>query len=224
MRVAVADDSGIFRSGLTTLLSIAGIDVTADEATGAALLREVESDCPDAVVLDIRMAPTFTDEGLATAEVLRRRYPDLGVLVLSTYSETAYAARLLAASSRSVGYLLKDRVADLQTLTDALTRIVAGECVVDPDIIVRLLEQHRVASKLGTFSGRERDILRLMAEGRSNSRIGTELFISTKTVEAHVAAVFSKLGLYPTSHDNRRVLAVLSWLRANGEISGSGTA
>ena len=223
MRVAVADDSGIFRTGLTTLLSIAGIDVTADEATGAALLRAVESDCPDAVVLDIRMAPTFTDEGLATAEVLRRRFPELGVLVLSTYSETAYAARLLAASSRSVGYLLKDRVADLKTLTDALTRIVAGECVIDPGIIVRLLDQHRVASRLDTFSDRERDILRLMAEGRSNSRIGEELFISTKTVEAHVAAVFSKLGLYPTSNDNRRVLAVLRWLRANGEISGSGT-
>jgi DNA-binding NarL/FixJ family response regulator len=223
MRVAVADDSGLFRSGLTTLLSIAGIDVTADEATGAALVREVQLDCPDAVVLDIRMAPTFTDEGLATAEVLRQQYPELGVLVLSTYSETAYAARLLAASTRSVGYLLKDRVADLRTLTDALTRIVAGECVVDPGIIIRLLEQHRVASKLDAFSVRERDILRLMAEGRSNSRIGEELFISTKTVEAHVAAVFSKLGLYQTSSDNRRVLAVLSWLRANGEISGTGT-
>ncbi|WP_433503359.1 response regulator transcription factor [Pseudonocardia halophobica] len=222
MRVAVADDSGLFRSGLTTLLSIAGIDVTADEATGEALLHKVGTDCPDAVVLDIRMPPTFTDEGLATAEVLRERYPELGVLVLSTYSETAYAARLLAASSRSVGYLLKDRVADLRTLTDALTRIVAGECVIDPDIIVRLLDQHRVASKLDTLSDRERDILRLMAEGRSNSRIGKELFISTKTVEAHVAAVFSKLGLYQTSNDNRRVLAVLSWLRATGENAGTG--
>jgi DNA-binding NarL/FixJ family response regulator len=215
VRVALADDSALFRRGLATLLETAGIDVVFDVATGVDLLREVQRDLPDAVVLDIRMPPTFSDEGLVTAHELRRRYPGLGVLVLSTYAETAYAAQLLAPGSRGVGYLLKDRVADLHALRDALGRVVSGECVVDSDIVVRLLAQQRLANEVASLSERERDILRLMAEGRSNSRISQQLFISTKTVETHVAAVFTKLGLRPTSDDNRRVLAVLSWLRAN---------
>ena len=217
MRVGVAEDSPFFRHGLVTLLVNAGIAVIAEEATGVELLREIERDRPDAVILDIRMPPTFTDEGLAIAEQLRQEYPTLGVLVLSTYSETSYAARLLASGSRGVGYLLKDRVADLRTLIDALARVVAGECVIDSDIIARLLTQQRLTSELSILSERERDILRLLAEGRSNLRIGRELFISTKTVEANVASVFRKLGLYPTSDDNRRVLAVLTWLRAMGK-------
>jgi DNA-binding NarL/FixJ family response regulator len=217
MRVALADDSVLFRRGLATLLRVAGVEVTAEEATGADLLREVSLDPPDAVILDIRMPPTFVDEGLTTAEQLRQRHPGAGILVLSTYSETRYATRLLdGLGSRGVGYLVKDRVADPEALCDALARIVAGECVVDPEIIARLLAQHRVRNQLDSLTERERDVLRLMAEGRSNARIGKELYVSTKTVETHVASVFTKLGLYQASDDNRRVLAVLTWLRATG--------
>jgi DNA-binding NarL/FixJ family response regulator len=217
MRVALADDSALFRRGLAALLTLLGLEVTAEEATGADLLRQVDLNPPDAVVLDIRMAPTFGEEGLATAEQLRRRHPSLGILVLSTYSETSYATRLLGAvGSRSVGYLVKDRVADPEALRSALTGIAAGECVIDPEIIARLLTQQRIRSQLDSFTERERDVLHLMAEGRSNSRIGRELYVSLKTVETHVASVFTKLGLNPASDDNRRVLAVLTWLRATG--------
>jgi DNA-binding NarL/FixJ family response regulator len=221
MRIALADDSALFRRGLATLLSSSGLEVTAEEPTGADLLPKVDLDPPDAVILDIRMAPTFGEEGLAAAEELRRRHPTLGILVLSTYSETSYATRLLGAvGSYGVGYLVKDRVADPQALCSALERIVAGECVVDPEIIARLLARQRIRSQLDSLTERERDVLRLMAEGRSNSRIGRELFVSAKTVEAHVASVFTKLGLHPTSDDNRRILAVLTWLRLSEASSG----
>jgi DNA-binding NarL/FixJ family response regulator len=221
MRVALADDSVLFRRGLATLLRAAGVDVIAEEATGADVLRQVGVNPPDAVILDIRMWPTFGEEGLATAEELRRRHPSVGILVLSTYSETTYAARLLdAVGPRSVGYLVKDRVADPEALCDALARIVAQECVVDPEIIARLLAQQRLRSQLDSLTERERDVLRLMAEGRSNARIGRELYVSTKTVETHVASVFTKLDLHQASDDNRRVLAVLTWLRATGNASG----
>jgi DNA-binding NarL/FixJ family response regulator len=218
VRVALADDSALFRRGLAALLTSSGIDVTADTGTGAELLGAVAADPPDVVVLDVRMPPTFTDEGLITAKQLRQRHPDLGVLVLSTYAETSYAAQLLADGSRRLGYLLKDRVADPQALCDALFRIVAGECVVDPEIVARLLNRRRVANVLDSLTEREREVLRLMAEGRSNARIANELYLSPKTVESHVAAVFTKLGLHPAVDDNRRVLAVLAWLRATGAI------
>jgi DNA-binding NarL/FixJ family response regulator len=216
MRVALADDSGLFRRGLATLLALSGIDVIAETATGTDLLVAVAADLPDAVVLDMRMPPTFTDEGHATAKQLRQQYPELGVLVLSTYSETSYAAQLLADGSRGFGYLLKDRVADPQALCDALNRVVAGETVVDPEIVSRLLAQQRIHTELDRLTERERDVLRLMAEGRSNARIADLLYVSLKTVETHVAAVFTKLGLHAASDNNRRVLAVLTWLRATG--------
>ena len=213
MRVALADDSALFRRGLATLLEASGVTVTAQVPTGVELVRAVADDPPDAVVLDLRMPPSFTDEGLVTAEQLRARHPSLGVLVLSTYAEVAYAARLLEIGTGHVGYLLKDRVEDSDALRDALARIVAGEAVIDPDIVRRLLGRQRTTTTVDQLTARERDVLRLMAEGRSNQRIGRELYLSPKTVETHIAAVFSKLGLPQSSDDNRRVLAVLTYLR-----------
>jgi DNA-binding NarL/FixJ family response regulator len=213
VRVALADDSALFRRGLATLLTASGVEVTAQVPSGSELLVAVAGDLPDAVVLDLRMPPTFTDEGLVAAERLRARHPALGILVLSTYAEVAYAARLLSSGPRHVGYLLKDRVEDSDALLDALQRIVDGESVVDPDIVARLLGRSRAGSALGSLTAREQDVLRAMAEGRSNAAIGKELFLSAKTVETHIAAVFTKLGLPQSSDDNRRVLAVLTYLR-----------
>ena len=215
MRVALADDSALFRRGLATLLEASGATVTAQVPSGTELVHAVASDLPDAVVLDLRMPPTFTDEGLVAAEQLRASFPSLGILVLSTYAEVAYAARLLETGTRHVGYLLKDRVEDSDALLDALVRIVAGESVVDPDIVRRLLGRQRRTSAVDRLTEREREVLGLMAEGRSNARIGRELFLSAKTVETHIAAVFMKLGLPQSSDDNRRVLAVLTYLRGD---------
>jgi DNA-binding NarL/FixJ family response regulator len=213
VRIALADDSALFRRGLATLLEASGVEVTAQVSSGTELLVAVAADLPDAVVLDLRMPPSFTDEGLVVAERLRARFPTLGVLVLSTYAEVSYAARLLQSGTRHVGYLLKDRVEDSDALLDALRRIVAGESVVDPDIVSRLLGRSRATSAVDQLTAREQDVLRAMAEGRSNAAIGKALFLSAKTVETHIAAVFAKLGLPPSSDDNRRVLAVLTYLR-----------
>jgi len=213
VRVALADDSALFRRGLATLLAASGVEVTAQVPSATELLVAVAADLPDAVVLDLRMPPSFTDEGLVAAEQLRARFPTLGILVLSTYAEVSYAARLLSTGPRHVGYLLKDRVEDSDALLDALRRIVAGESVVDPDIVSRLLGRSRRTSAVDQLTAREQDVLRAMAEGRSNAAIGKELFLSAKTVETHIAAVFSKLGLPQSSDDNRRVLAVLTYLR-----------
>lgn len=216
MRVALADDSALFRKGLAALLAASDVEVTATVPSGADLLQAVAVDLPDAVVLDLRMPPSFTDEGLVTAERLRERYPMLGVLVLSTYAEVAYAARLLQAGTRHVGYLLKDRVEDSDALLDALRRVVGGESVVDPDIVRRLLGRQRITQTVDQLTAREREVLQLMAEGRSNAAIGKELYLSAKTVETHIAQVFAKLGLPPSADDNRRVLAVLTYLRGTG--------
>ena len=215
MRVALADDSALFRRGLAALLEATGVTVTAQVPSGVELVHAVAVDPPDAVVLDLRMPPTFTDEGLVAAERLRASHPSLGILVLSTYAEVAYAARLLETGTRHVGYLLKDRVEDSDALCDALVRVVAGESVVDPDIVRRLLGRQRTTAAVDQLTAREREVLGLMAEGRSNQRIGRDLFLSAKTVETHIAAVFAKLGLPPSADDNRRVLAVLTWLRGS---------
>lgn len=215
MRVALADDSALFRKGLAALLDASGVEVTAAVASGAALVDAVAVDLPDAVVLDLRMPPSFTDEGLVTAERLRARYPALGILVLSTYAEVSYAARLLQTGTRHVGYLLKDRVEDSEALLDALRRVVAGESVVDPDIVRRLLGRQRITQTVDQLTPREREVLQLMAEGRSNAAIGKELYLSAKTIETHIAQVFAKLGLPQSSDDNRRVLAVLTYLRGS---------
>jgi DNA-binding NarL/FixJ family response regulator len=216
VKVALADDSALFRKGLAALLAASDVEVTAAVPSGADLLQAVAVDLPDAVVLDLRMPPSFTDEGLVTAERLRARYPTLGVLVLSTYAEVSYAARLLQTGTRHVGYLLKDRVEDSDALLDALRRVVGGESVVDPDIVRRLLGRQRITQTVDQLTAREREVLQLMAEGRSNAAIGKELYLSAKTVETHIAQVFAKLGLPPSSDDNRRVLAVLTYLRGTG--------
>ena len=215
MRVALADDSALFRRGLARLLSDVEVEVVAEASNGAELIERVSADPPDVVVLDIRMPPTFTDEGLVIAEQLRQQHPEVGVLLLSTYAETTYAARLLAERSAGVGYLLKDQVDDTRTLRDALIRIAAGGCVIEADIVARLFSRQRTTNRLDRLTERECDVLRLMAEGRSNLGIAQKLYLSQKTVEAHAAAIFTKLDLPVAADDNRRVLAVLTWLRAD---------
>ena len=212
MRVAVADDSALFREGLTRLLTDGGAEVTAEARTGEELLARIAAAPPDVVVLDIRMPPTFTDEGLATAEAVRDRHPGVAVLVLSTYAESAYAVRLLHNGAAGVGYLLKDRVDSARTLLDSLARLHAGESVIDPDIVTRLLTR-RGPSRLDGLTPRETVVLSLMAEGRSTIGIGAELGVSVKTIETQVASIFNRLDLPVTADTNRRVLAVLTWLR-----------
>ena len=214
MRVALADDSPLFRDGLAMMLTAAGVDVTACVADGNALLAAVAADEPDAVVLDIRMPPTFTDEGLIAAERMRARHPQVGVLLLSTYAQSGYAMRLLGDEPAGRGYLLKDRVDDMDTLRDALERLTRGESVVDAEIVVRLLRRQRRADELRRLNDREREVLRLMAQGRSNAGIARHLHLTTKSVESYVTSVFVKLDLYSTPDDNRRVRAVLAWLRS----------
>ena len=214
MRVALADDSTLFRQGLALLLEDHGVDVTDQLATGDQLLAAIRADPPDAAIVDIRMPPTFTDEGLVLADRIRELHPAVAVLVLSTYAETPYAIRLLQRGGRGVGYLLKDRVADASALIGALQRITSGEAVIDADLVATLVAQQHRAKQLDPLTTRERDILRLLAEGRSNAGIGKILHLSPKTVEPHVASVFLKLGLSSDADDNRRVLAVLAWLRA----------
>lgn len=215
MRVALADDSTLFRSGLAALLTTAGLDVVAQARDSDELLAAIRADPPDVVVLDIRMPPTYTDEGLRAAEVLAATLPDVGVLVLSTYSETSSAIRLLQGRQRGIGYLLKDRVDDVDALLDALQQVTDGRTAVDPEIIARLLEHRQRTGVLDVLTDRERGVLQHMGQGRSNAGIGQALHLSARTVEAHVANVFTKLNLPGGSDDNRRVLAVLTWLRAS---------
>lgn len=212
MRVVICDDSALFRRGLAMLLTDVGVEVAGETAGVEQLHTAVAADPPDAVVLDIRMPPTFTDEGLAAAARLRAVHPGLGVLVLSTYAETAYAVRLLELGA-GVGYLLKDRVDDAGAVRDALQRVVSGETVVDADIVVRLLARRRHTDLLDRLTVREREVLAQMAEGRSNAAIARHLRLAEKTVESHIATLLTKLQLEPAADDNRRVLAVLTWLR-----------
>jgi DNA-binding NarL/FixJ family response regulator len=215
VKVAVADDSALFRGGLAMMLDAAGVDVVAQAASGGellAMLRHPDTPVVDAVILDIRMPPSFTDEGILAAHEVRRWSPGMGVLVLSTYAETECAVRLLAEGSAGVGYLLKDHVDEIGTLRDALERVVAGESVVDPQIVQRLMHRGGLPAT-ERLTERERVVLTLMAEGRSNSGIADRLCVSQKTVEGHVNNIFSRLGLGTDRDDNRRVLAVLSWLR-----------
>jgi DNA-binding NarL/FixJ family response regulator len=214
VRVALADDSALFRTGLAMMLTAAGIEVVTQAENGKVLLAAVAADPPDAVLLDIRMPPTFTDEGLVVARQLRERHPAVGILVLSTYAQTSYAIRLLGDGMPGLGYLLKDRVDDIAMLRDALRRVINGESVVDTEIVGRLLQRRNRVRELERLSERERDVLRLMAEGRSNAGIGQQLHLTAKTVESHVSAVFLRLGLHAAPNENRRVLAVLAWLRA----------
>jgi DNA-binding NarL/FixJ family response regulator len=213
VRVIVADDAALFRAGIARLLADAGLDVTAEVGDAAALLRAVRRDPPDAVVVDIRMPPTHTTEGLDAARSLAETHPAVGVLVLSAHVEPHYALRLLESGAGGAGYLLKERVADPGELADAVRRVAAGGVVIDPGVVAQLLGRRRVRSPLDALSDREREVLAAMAEGWSNQAICERLFLSPKTVEAHVHNVFVKLDLYQGADANRRVLAVLAYLR-----------
>jgi DNA-binding NarL/FixJ family response regulator len=213
VRVAIADDSALFRAGLRRILEAGGIEVSAEASDGQALLRRVADDPPDVAIVDIRMPPTRTYEGLEVAAEIRRRYPEVGVLVLSSYVETEFAYELLSEGQRGSGYLLKDRVTDEGELLDALERLAAGGSVVDPEVVSMLVRMPRTESPMPNLTEREREILSLMAEGRSNQAIAMRLFLSERTVESNVSRIFAKLGLLPAEDDHRRVLAVLTYLR-----------
>ncbi len=210
----VADDAALFRAGIGRLLADAGFDVTAEVGDAVALLAAVERDPPDAVVVDIRMPPTHTTEGLDAARLITARSPDVGVLVLSAHVEPHYAMRLVESGASGTGYLLKERVADAGELADAVRRVAAGGVVIDPGVVAQLVGRRRVRNPLDALSEREREVLAVMAEGRSNQAICERLFLSPKTVEAYVHNVFTKLDLHPAADANRRVLAVLAYLRS----------
>jgi DNA-binding NarL/FixJ family response regulator len=214
MRVVIADDAVLFRAGLARVLEAAGIRVAAQVGDGEELLARVRADPPDAVVVDIRMPPTHTREGLDAARRVRAEHPGVGVLVLSQYVEPHHAMQLLQDGGRGVGYLLKDRVADVQEVTEAVRRVAAGGSVIDPEVVAQLVGRRRARDSVQELSQREREVLALMAEGRSNQAIGERLFLSPKTVEAHVHSIFTRLDLHATPDDHRRVLAVLAFLRS----------
>jgi DNA-binding NarL/FixJ family response regulator len=214
VRVVIADDEVLLREGLERLLSEAGYEVVGKVGTADELRRKVDVVRPDVAIVDIKMPPTHTDEGLVAARDLRESHPEVGVLVLSHYLDARYAMRLIEQHPGGVGYLLKERVSDLAVLTDALGRLREGECVVDPTIVSRLVNRARRASGLDELTERERDVLALMAEGRSNKGICARLFLSPKTVEAHVKHIFRKLGIDESPDDHRRVLAVVAFLRS----------
>ena len=213
MRVAILDDHVLLREGLVRLLAEAGMEVSISMGDADAFVTEVEAAQPDVAVVDIRLPPTFTDEGLQVADRLRRETPDVGVLLLSQHLETAYALRLLQTFPGGVGYLLKDRVADVAVLLDTLDRVATGQCVIDPSIVSQLVSRPEIAKPLAGLSERELDVLQLLAEGRSNRSIGAQLYLSEKTVEGHVSRIFDKLVLPASPQDNRRVLAALTFLR-----------
>jgi serine/threonine-protein kinase len=204
----------LVREGLARLLVDAGCDVVGTASDATELLRRVANADADVAIVDIKMPPTFTDEGIAAAAQIRRAHPDVGVLILSQHLESEYAMRLLDEVPERSGYLLKDRVADVAVLVDALRRISEGECVVDPTIVSRLIHRRRAESPLDELSAREREVLGLIAEGRSNGAVARQLFVNHKTVEAHVRQIFLKLGLVESPDDHRRVLAVLAHLRS----------
>jgi len=215
MRIAIADDSALFREGLEMQLTRSGQEVVATARTGDQLLALTDQHHRDAAILGVRMPPTFADEGLRTAEQIAARHPEVGILLLSAYAETAYAERLFADGTERRGYLLKDQVDNATALCDAIERICHGESVVDDLIVKRLLRRQESRNELAALTERERLVLRYMAEGRSNAGIAGIMYISEKTVEANVARIFAKLELPGTGDANRRVLAVLTWLRTH---------
>lgn len=218
MRVMLADDSALFRQGLALLMESAGVEVCAQARSAEEAVARAAWARPDLVVLDIRMPPTYTDEGLTAARQLRRHDPNIGILLLSAYVEPVLAERLLADTAGRAGYLLKDRVDDIDVLRSAVERILAGETVLDPEVVSELFRQRRNVTALAPLSERERAVLALMAEGRSNAGIADALHVAVKTVEANAARIFSKLELAgedPALGENRRVRAVLTWLQAH---------
>ncbi|GLY44069.1 DNA-binding response regulator [Amycolatopsis sp. NBRC 101858] len=212
MRIVIAEDSTILRQGLVELLTFRGHEVVAAVKDADALRAAVEENSPDVSIVDIRMPPTHTDEGLRAAISLRRESPGRAILLFSQYVETKYAAQLLADRAGGVGYLLKDRVAEVSDFLDALRRVSDGETVLDPEVVSQLFSATRQTDALSGLTPREREVLGLMAEGRSNSAIAAKLFLSAGSVEKYVTSIFGKLGLPPSEGDNRRVLAVLRYL------------
>jgi len=213
VRVVVADDAMLIREGLTSLLREAGVTVVGKASQADELLRHVALGQPDVAVVDIRMPPNHSEEGLEAAERIRAEHPEVGVLLLSQYVNARYALRLLEEHPGGIGYLLKERVSDIAVFTDALRRIAEGECVIDPTIVAQLVGKPRTASALDALSGREREVLSLIAEGHSNPAIASRLVLSTKTVESHVHQIFLKLDLPEGREHDRRVHAVLTFLR-----------
>jgi DNA-binding NarL/FixJ family response regulator len=213
VRVVIADDSVLLREGTARILEDAGFDVVAQAVDGDDLLLKVRSYTPDVAIVDIRMPPTNTDEGLRAAKEIRERHPDTGVLVLSQYVETEYAMELLSESAEGVGYLLKDRVGDVADFAAAVRRVAEGGSALDPAIVSRLVGRRRGLDPLADVTPREREVLALMAEGRSNKAIAEQLVVTERAVEKHVTSIFSKLNLPTSADDHRRVLAVLAFLR-----------
>jgi DNA-binding NarL/FixJ family response regulator len=213
-RVVIAEDSVLLREGITRLLEESGFEVAGQAGDAEDLLRKVGAHKPDVAVIDVRMPPTYTDEGLRAAHRIRAEHPDTAVLVLSQYVEEAYALELLSESTERTGYLLKDRIADVGTFTDAVRRVANGGSALDPQVVGLLLGRRWREDPLAALTPREREVLGLMAEGRSNSAMAEALVVSERAVEKHVTAIFSKLNLPPAVEDHRRVLAVLAFLRS----------
>jgi DNA-binding NarL/FixJ family response regulator len=212
MRVVIAEDLFLLRDGLTRMLEAHGLEITAAVDNGTDLLAALTSEKPDVAVVDVRLPPTFTDEGLRAALAARREVPGLPVLVLSQYVEQLYARELLAGGGGGIGYLLKDRVFDSAQFVDAVRRVAGGGTAMDPEVIARLLARNSGDGALAALSPREQEVLTLMAEGRSNAAIAQRLFVTERAVSKHTASIFIKLGLQPSDDDNRRVLAVLAYL------------
>ena len=214
LRLVLADDSMLLREGIARLLTESGFEIVGQAGGADELVAAVRRHRPDVAIIDIRMPPDHTDEGLRAAEAIRAEHgTEVGILVLSQYVETSFALRLVADGVGGVGYLLKDRVDDLDDFADAIRRIARGGSVIDPEVVARLVGSRRTRVPLDDLTVREREVLALMAEGRSNQAIGDRLFLAPKTIEAHIASIFSKLGLLPAPDDHRRVLAVLAHLR-----------
>ncbi len=214
MRIVIAEDSVLLQAGLVRLMSDSGHEVAAAVGDAEALVEAVEVHQPDLAVVDVRMPPTHTDDGLRAALLIRERWPDVSILVLSQYVEEQYATELIAGDSGSIGYLLKDRIADVTEFLDAVARVGSGGTVLDPEVVAQILARSRRQDPIARLSPREREVLALMGEGRSNSAIAAALVISDGAVEKHVSNIFAKLDLPPAGNDHRRVLAVLRWLES----------
>jgi DNA-binding NarL/FixJ family response regulator len=213
MRVVIADDNLLMREGITSLVRRAGIEVVGEAGDAEELLRAVDEQTPDAAIVDVRMPPTHTDEGLRAAQAIRAHHPGTGIVILSHTVETGTALQLLAERPEGLGYLLKDRVTDIEDFARSVRRVAAGGCALDPQVVTQLLATPPDGGSLATLSPRERDVLALVAEGRSNKGAGDRMGVSERAVQKHVTAIFDKLGLEAGENDNRRILAVLTYLR-----------